>query len=109
MELVPAPSEADQADAKRKIDEEIKRQDTARKAELDRTGGSVHPTSVFGVTTSTGLTIRDYFAAQMLESILCEEDNIWDLDGDPTVQARVAHLAYQLADAMLDARKPVQG
>jgi hypothetical protein len=109
VELVPVPSEAEQAEAKRRIDEETLRQEAARKAEFERTGGSVHPTSVFGFTTSPGLTIRDYFAAKTLHSLMGAVEYIWDLDGDQDVQARFAHLAYQLADAMLDARKPVQG
>lgn len=108
MELVPTPTEAEQAAAKAKIDEETQRQNAAAKAEFERTGGSVHPTSVFGFTTSPGLTIRDYFAAKALHSVLRGEEAIWDLDGDPVAQSRIAFLAYQLADAMLDVRKPVQ-
>lgn len=46
----------------------------------------------------SGLSIRDYFAAQALSAIIAEEkDHIWSSEG-------VAETAYQVADAMLKER-----
>jgi hypothetical protein len=44
----------------------------------------------------TGMTLRDYFAAIALQGILQEAETFW---------AGAAILAYQYADAMLEARK----
>jgi hypothetical protein len=72
---------------------------------MDRTGGSYHPTSAMGFTTAAGLTLQDYFAAQVLPTILRGEESLWDLSGDRCAQGRLAELAYELADAMIEARK----
>lgn len=49
-----------------------------------------------------GLSIRDYFAAKALQSILALGD-MYDYEGLPAVEALPIH-AYALADAMLKAR-----
>lgn len=43
-----------------------------------------------------GMSLRDYFAAAAMQAILSEAETFWE---------GVAPLAYQYADAMLEARK----
>ncbi len=63
------------------------------------TGGPAFPdgsTNPWGVPEKAGMTLRDYFAAKAMQGILTESDCFW---------AGAAPLAYQYADAMLEARK----
>ncbi len=61
-------------------------------------------------STETGLTIRDYFAAKAMQTILenydiassFEDSEVNDPEGMPTL---IAIDAYAMADAMLKARK----
>ena len=46
-----------------------------------------------------GLTMRDYFAAQMLSSVFSAQSR-----NQPDLKA-IANAAYKMADAMLEARK----
>lgn len=46
-----------------------------------------------------GMSLRDYFAAQALHGI-CAHADTWGLTTSP----KIAHQAYELADAMLFAR-----
>jgi len=48
-----------------------------------------------------GMTLRDYFAAKAMQSILDQKDTC---DGRELTNA--AWIAYQMADAMMKARKP---
>lgn len=61
-----------------------------------------------------GMTLRDYFAAKAMHAQLCAEYTnrqgvepdrapLYDLN-DPEQTTTVAHLAYEMADAMLKAR-----
>ena len=65
------------------------------------------------ISTNEGMTLRDYFAAKAMASLICEPPFG---DGNPTVFAwtktdvvegvdRFALAAYRMADAMLRARK----
>jgi len=58
-----------------------------------------HPTT--GVTTmSEGMTLRDYFAAKAMNSLISDPD--WRSD---MVWHETAYAAYHMADAMLKARQ----
>ena len=46
--------------------------------------------------SNQGMTLRDYFAAKAMQAILSDADTFW---------AGAATLAYEYADAMLEARK----
>lgn len=47
----------------------------------------------------SGMTLRDYFAAQAMACCVLSPS------GDPRVLSRIAACAYQMADAMIAARK----
>ena len=51
------------------------------------------------IAKSQGMTLRDYFAAQALQGIVNQSDIFW---------AGAAQLAYQYADAMMEARNATQ-
>jgi hypothetical protein len=51
------------------------------------------------IAKSQGMTLRDYFAAQALQGIVNQSDTFW---------AGAAQLAYQYADAMMEARNAAQ-
>ena len=60
----------------------------------------LHPDLSPEWTAFTGMTLRDWFAGQALMSMLSAPDKI----SDSTFKV-AAGLAYQFADAMLDARE----
>jgi len=68
------------------------------------TGGPAFPLSQHGTQTLgmhiTGMTLRDYFAAKAMPSILEQMDVC---NGNELKNS--AWIAYQMADAMLEARK----
>ena len=58
------------------------------------------PSEAYGnAPPHTGMTLRDYFAAQALQGIVNQSDIFW---------AGAAQLAYQYADAMMEARNAAQ-
>ena len=65
------------------------------------------------VHRSEGMSLRDYFATKVCASLLTTTSADYDYpnldyqreDGGPTAAQRVAKLSYQMADAMLEARK----
>jgi hypothetical protein len=60
----------------------------------------VHPADVDGsVDIYHGMTLRDYFAAKAMQGLLAA-DTAWSMPAET-----VAELAYEQADAMLEARK----
>lgn len=68
---------------------------------MKNTGGPAFPTEAYDRKRQTmvreeGMTLRDYFAATALPAILT--------NGDCPIQ-EVAKWAYELADAMLEARE----
>ncbi len=56
-----------------------------------------------------GMTLRDYFAAKAMQSILPSYQNVFDdetgSDDDPTFPELLAKDAYVMADAMLKVRE----
>ncbi|HDF5699497.1 TPA: hypothetical protein PC642_001963 [Klebsiella variicola] len=60
----------------------------------ENNGGPAYPTQGY-----EGLTLRDYFAGQAMQSI--------PLSIEPNEQKLIATAAYQMADAMLKAREEV--
>ena len=75
------------------------------------TGGPVYPGKAMDVfemnergqmelVYSSGITLRDYFAAKAMQSILAREDGRFT-----TTLDYVGGKSYQYADAMLEARK----
>jgi hypothetical protein len=50
---------------------------------------------------NSGMTLRDYFAAQALVAMASQTDSTWSL---PRTQDYLAEAAYGVADAMLKAR-----
>lgn len=68
----------------------------------DKTGGAAFPvpaTELHG--TDTGMTLRDYFAAKVMQGLIADP-NADMLDDDMRYWAA---LSYRMADAMLRARE----
>jgi hypothetical protein len=63
--------------------------------------GSVTPAGWFGNAAISGMSLRDYFAAQAVSGMLANERPI---SISPHLFANEASLAYSIADAMLKAR-----
>jgi hypothetical protein len=51
-----------------------------------------------GIYASTGMTLRDYFAAKAMQGLLADPSNDMYIED-------IAKLAYEYADAMLKARE----
>ncbi|WP_414461750.1 hypothetical protein [Hyphomicrobium sp. DY-1] len=82
---------------------------------IDKDGGAAYPVippldpEVPGSASgypypSSGMTLRDYFAAQALPSLVLACGNDTLIDGE-TLEKHVSRLAYDLASAMLKARE----
>ena len=54
-------------------------------------------TELFETFAIQGLTLRDYFAAKAMQGLMAGAENYSEL--------RMARLAYELADAMMEKRK----
>lgn len=66
-------------------------------------GGSAFPVSNdANVNGTMGMTLRDYFAAQVSPQILASLEGA---SSPEQAMIMVADMSYKLADAMLDARK----
>lgn len=66
------------------------------------TGGPAFPINIDSEMTCLGMTLRDYFAAKAMQGMLTDlPKTMYGLDW----QENVARGAYQIADAMLEARK----
>ena len=59
------------------------------------------------VSTAAGMSLRDYFAAHAMGALVASGRWAVGLDvvGESGSKPHLAHHAYQLADAMLEARK----
>lgn len=70
-------------------------------------GGPAFPRSGTAITVShAGMTLRDYFAATALQGMISNLQNIHFADGKMLIgDYAIAKSAYELADAMLAARK----
>ena len=53
----------------------------------------------------TGMTLRDYFAAKAMESIMTAQ---YPVTRQHDAESRIALAAYKLADAMMEARNVAQ-
>ena len=68
------------------------------------TGGPAFPSEGYSMggipLNETGMTLRDYFAAKFMNRAqsLCESNGGWEME-------LAAQCAYQMADAMMEARK----
>ena len=76
------------------------------------TGGPAFPLQSIGPEFApgyAGMTLRDYFAAKAMQGLLCKGATLWpfgaDESDDPTDALLMARTAYQIADALLAARK----
>ena len=75
------------------------------------TGGPAFPVTSdnYANSESAGMTLRDYFAAKAMQSILLEYQNVFEDEtggeGDPTFPELLAKDAYIMADAMLKVRE----
>lgn len=74
----------------------------------DKTGGPAFPVqesivsgSTSDVPASSGMTLRDYFAAKAMQAFITKYDDSRDDMAGPVV----SKMAYAIADAMLAARK----
>ena len=61
------------------------------------TGGPAFPVG----TAFQGMTLRDYFAAKAMQTLLIAQPKDWPMGFDVSVSVA----AYQMADAMLEARE----
>lgn len=76
----------------------------------DKTGGKAFPST--GPVSEYGMTLRDYFAAQALNAVINMDYPMSDIgyfmkDGK-SIGENYAICAYELADAMLEARTAAQ-
>lgn len=74
-------------------------------AEAKPNGGHAFPVGAY--TIATGMTVRDYFAAKAMQAMVFDIRNE-PLAGSPKdlgLWAGTAKAAYEMADAMLEARK----
>jgi hypothetical protein len=58
------------------------------------------PAFPYEFTNQTGMTLRDYFAARAMEGLIASDD-----DGAGDRIDEIPTYAYQIADAMLEARE----
>ena len=66
-------------------------------------GGTAFPaTTLGGLSYTEGMTLRDYFAAKAMQSLLTTANGIV---GTNRYEHRVAETALAIADAMLQARE----
>ena len=86
---------------------------------MSKTGGPAFPVSLTneqetrwdsaGLGSANGMTLRDYFAAKAMQTILTQYDHVFDDDtggdDDPTFPELLAKDAYIMADAMLKVRE----
>lgn len=66
-------------------------------------GGPAFPITKKGCYTSDGMTLRDYFAAKAMQSLLrtwADNESGWPYCNDK----ETARLAYEAADAMIEQR-----
>lgn len=57
-------------------------------------------------TTKAGMTLRDWFAGQALQQFVAERDhNVWAHERYESARIEIARAAYNIADAMIAARK----
>lgn len=67
---------------------------------MNNTGGPAFPCPTISIGQHQGMTLRDYFAAKAMVSILSQKDAHDGREWNST-----AWMSYQIADAMLKARE----
>ena len=77
----------------------------------NNTGGQAFPNEGFNGwgTPEQGMTLRDYFAAKAIATVISEWLNTGDIFQDPDIAEVIARDCYILADAMLRAREASNG
>lgn len=69
-------------------------------------GGAAFPTAETDENyAGSGMTLRDYFAGQILAGAVGYPEAANSMVQDKSNHARLADVAYSIADAMLEARK----
>jgi hypothetical protein len=69
------------------------------------TGGPAFPLpGLHRDTYNNGMTLRDYFAAKAMQTILADDDYLEHTETSSEWLAIVAKASYEIADAMLQAR-----
>ena len=63
----------------------------------DKTGGPAFPART--IAMHQGMTLRDYFAAKAMQSLLMAQPRDWPMGFDVSV----SFASYEMADAMLEA------
>jgi hypothetical protein len=53
-----------------------------------------------------GMTLRDYFAAQIITGMASNDYWAQNINGDSTSMVGAARVAYQMADTMMEVREP---
>lgn len=101
FDLLPVPTPEEEKARQEEAARKRRESDEAARREFERTGGPIHPTSALGFTLTTGLTIRDYFAAHLVAAIVSNPQFKTGSDG-----LALARHAYEVADALLLARRP---
>lgn len=81
-----------------KSDQELEAEYKASQDRLKRVGGPAFPVGF--TCTHAGMTLRDYFAARALPAVITAA-----VQNGHTDQESIVAEAYELADAMLEARK----
>ena len=61
----------------------------------------------YSVSTDRGMTLRDYFAAKAMQAMLTK-DTLMLLGNRGVTMLEVADRAYEMADAMMEARNAAQ-
>jgi len=79
---------------------------------MTNTGGPAFPVQSIYVedeaTNSRGMTLRDYFAAKALPTVIADWLQTGDIFPDPEIAEVIARDCYIVADAMLKARNDRQ-
>lgn len=76
---------------------------------IDKSGGPAFPLPLGNEqidSSVAGMTLRDYFAAKAMQSMIIRADDRLGIDQEPTQPNKwTAKCSYAMADAMLSARK----
>lgn len=91
----------------------LKRDPELKQIGASTLGSTALPMTVWENRDELGMSLRDYFAAKAMHAQLTQKFTtaertripLFDLN-DPAQTITVAHLAYEMADAMLNAREP---
>ena len=68
------------------------------------TGGPAFPHRAYSGLPEPGMTLRDYFAAKAMPTVIADWLKTGDIHPDPEIVEVIARDCYAVADAMLKAR-----